>query len=260
MMIDFTNKHVVITAGASGIGYNIAQGFAAKGAKVFVCDIDREMVDKVNNVETDIHAFVANVGEYNEVVAFFKFVKTYTNSIDVLVNNAGIAGPTAKVEEVKPEEWDQTIAVTLNGIFYNTKQAIPMLRNAKGGSIINISSSAAFFGFPYRTPYTASKWGIIGFTKTIAMELGPEGIRVNAICPGSVSGNRIDSVIRKEAELRRITFNDVKSGYERQVSLRTFIDADDVTNAILFMCSEYGNKISGQALGVDGHTETLTNF
>jgi NAD(P)-dependent dehydrogenase (short-subunit alcohol dehydrogenase family) len=260
MEINFKHKKVVITAGASGIGYNIAKGFAAKGAKVFVSDIDKNKVDTVNDNGENIHAFVADVSNYNNVEAFFKFIERHTDKIDVLVNNAGISGPTARIEDVTSNEWDKTVAVTLNGMFYNTKLAIPMIRKSNGGSIINISSSAAYFGFPYRTPYTASKWGIIGFTKTIAMELGPEGIRVNAICPGSVSGDRINGVIKKEAELRGITFNDVKSGYERQVSLRTFVDAEDVTNTILFLCSKYGNKISGQALGVDGHTETLTNF
>lgn len=260
MKIDFKHKKVVVTAGASGIGHNIAKGFAAKGATVFVCDIDKDRVDTINEFENNTYAFVADVSNYNDVEAFFKFIQTQTDRIDVLVNNAGIAGPTARVEEVTSNEWDKTVAVTLNGMFYNTKLAIPMIRKSGGGSIINISSSAAYFGFPFRTPYTASKWGIIGFTKTIAMELGPEDIRVNAICPGSVSGDRIDGVIQKEADLRGVTFNDVKSGYERQVSLRTFVDAEDVTNTILFLASKYGNKISGQALGVDGHTETLTNF
>lgn len=260
MEFNFKNKIVIITAGASGIGYNIAKGFIGGGATVFVCDIDKNKVDSINKNDDNIHAFVADVGKYQEVEAFFKFIKTYTNQIDILVNNAGIAGPTAIVEDVTSTEWEQTIAVNLNGMFYNTKLAVPMIKKAGGGSIINISSSAAYFGFPFRTPYTTSKWGIIGFTKTIAMELGQDRIRVNAICPGSVSGERIDSVIKKEADLRKLTFNEVKSGYERQVSLRTFVDAVDVTNTILFLCSKYGSKISGQALGVDGHTETLTNF
>ena len=260
METNFKDKVVVITAGASGIGYNIAQGFNNNGAKVFVCDIDAGKVKSVNNEDNNIHAFIADVGLSKEVEKFFDFIKAHTKHIDVLVNNAGIAGPTARIEDVKPEEWERTVAVSLNGMFFNTRLAVPMIRKAKGGSIINISSSAAYFGFPFRTPYTASKWGIIGFTKTIAMELGQEGIRVNAICPGSVSGKRIDNVIQKEADLRGITFEEVKTGYERQVSLRTFVDADDVTNTILFLCSKNGVKISGQALGVDGHTETLTNY
>jgi NAD(P)-dependent dehydrogenase (short-subunit alcohol dehydrogenase family) len=260
METDFKDKIVVITAGASGIGYNIASGFSNRGANVFVCDVDAAKVKIVNNEDNGIKAFVANVSKAEEVDNFFNFIKSSHKHIDIMINNAGIAGPTARVEDIKPAEWEQTVAVTLNGMFFNTRLAVPMIRKANGGSIINISSSAAYFGFPYRTPYAASKWGIIGFTKTIAMELGPEGIRVNAICPGSVSGERIDSVIQREADLRGLKFEDIKASYERQVSLRTFVDAEDVTNTILFLCSEYGAKISGQALGVDGHTETLTNY
>lgn len=260
METNFKDKIVVITAGASGIGYNIAFGFNKRGANVFVCDVDKTKVKLVNNEDNNITAFAADVSKSNDVKNFFNFIKSKTNHIDVLVNNAGISGPTARVEDIIPLDWEQTIAVTLNGMFYNTRLAVPMIRKAKGGSIINISSSAAFFGFPFRAAYTASKWGIIGFTKTIAMELGPYGIRVNAICPGSVSGERIDSVIQKEADLRGLKFDDIKASYQRQVSLRTFVEADDVTNTILFLCSDYGAKISGQALGVDGHTETLTNY
>ena len=257
---DFENKFVVITAGASGIGFNIANGFADRGATIFVCDIDEEKINHINNTENNIHAFNADVGVSEDVEKFFDFIKTYTQHIDVLINNAGIAGPTARVEDVTPKEWERSIAVSLNGMFFCTRLAVPMLYNANGGSIVNISSSAAHHGYPFRTPYTSSKWGIIGFTKTIAMELGPKGIRVNAICPGSVNGPRIDSVIQKEAELRGVSFDHVKSGYERQVSLRTFVEAEDVTNTILFICSDTGAKISGQSLFVDGHTETLTNY
>jgi NAD(P)-dependent dehydrogenase (short-subunit alcohol dehydrogenase family) len=260
MEINFKNKNVVITAGASGIGYNIAEGFIKKGATVFVCDIDEDKVDTINKKNNNIHAFIADVGKYEDVRRFFEFIQSYTDYINILVNNAGIAGPTARVEDIKPDEWEQTIAVTLNGMFFNTRLAIPMIRKSKNGSIINISSSAAYSGYPFRSPYTAAKWGIIGFTKTIAMELGSEGIRVNAICPGSVNGPRIEGVIRKEAELRGVTFDQVKSGYERQVSMRSFVEAEDVTNTVLFLCSDYGAKISGQSIFVDGHTETLTNF
>lgn len=260
MEFNFKNKIVVITAGASGIGYNIAKGFVHNEATVFVCDIDENKVLKVNEEDNNIHAFVADVGNAEEVDNFFNYIKSFSDHIDILVNNAGIAGPTARVEDVLPTEWEQTIAVTLNGMFFNTRLAVPMILKSKGGSIINISSSAACHGYPHRSPYTASKWGIIGFTKTVAMELGADGIRVNAICPGSVNGPRIDGVIKKEAELRGITFDQVKSGYERQVSMRTFVEAEDVTNTILYLCSDYGAKISGQSIFVDGHTETLTNY
>lgn len=260
MNLDFNDKNIVITAGASGIGYEIAKAYNRCGARVFVCDIDEQKVLTTNETHENIRAFVADVGDAKQIGRFFDFVRSQTSQLDVLVNNAGIAGPTALTEEVTPEEWDQTIAVNLNGMFYAAREAIPMIKASQGGSIVNIASNAAYFGYPYRSPYAASKWAILGFTKTMAMELGPAGINVNAICPGSVKGPRIDGVIQKEALMRDLSIEEVKAGYERQVSLRSFVEVTDVANTILFLTSPHGRMISGQALGVDGHTETLTNF
>jgi len=260
MEIDFSEQHVVVTAGASGIGYEIARSYEKLGADVFICDVDEEKVHAVSTRHRRIHPFVADVGDFQQVEAFFDFIRSKTKSLNVLINNAGIAGPTKLTADVLPNEWERTLAVNLNGMFFAAKLAIPMIQNSQGGSIMNMSSSAAYFGFPFRSPYTASKWAIVGFTKTMAMEYGGDKIRVNAICPGSVKGPRIDAVIEKEASLRQITFEEVKAGYERQVSLKSFVDVEHVVNTILFVTSSFGSMISGQALGVDGHTETLTNF
>jgi NAD(P)-dependent dehydrogenase (short-subunit alcohol dehydrogenase family) len=178
----------------------------------------------------------------------------------VLINNAGIAGPTGRVEDIAPADWDCTIAVDLHSHFYCTRRAVPLIRQAGGGSILMISSSAAFGGFPLRSPYAASKWALLGFMKTIAMELGPEGVRVNAILPGSIKGPRIDGVIERDAAARGMTPEQIRKVYERQVSLRQFVDADDVANTALFLASPEGRMISGQILGVDGHTESLSNW
>jgi NAD(P)-dependent dehydrogenase (short-subunit alcohol dehydrogenase family) len=160
---------------------------------------------------------------------------------------------------VEPDEWDHTIAVNLSGMFYSLKSAIPLLKTSNQASIINIASSAAFFGFPLRSPYTAAKWAVIGLTKTLAMELGGEGIRVNAICPGSVSGNRIEQVIQADALEQDKTIEEIKELYVKQVSMKTFVEPEDVANMALFLTSDYGRYISGQAIGLDGHTEGLTN-
>lgn len=260
MNLDFTGKYVIVTAGGSGIGYEIAKAFEQKGAIVFACDVDAEKITILKARHPNIHGFVANVGNAKEVEAFFSFIQTITPSIHVLVNNAGIAGPTALTANIQPDDWDQTLAVNLNGMFYHARLAIPMIQKSNGGAIINISSSAAYFGYPFRSPYTASKWAVIGFTKTMAMEYGPDNITVNAICPGSVKGQRINSVIEKEAKIRNLTFEEVKAGYERQVSLRSFVGVEDIVNTVLFLTSPHGKMISGQALGIDGHTETLTNY
>ena len=260
MTIDFKDRQVVISAGCSGIGYALAKAYEAEGAQVYVCDVDPQRVEAVNSEHERIHAFQADVSKHQEVDAFFDFIRSKTPHLDILINNAGIAGPTKKVEDILPEEWDQCVAVDLNGIFYVARQAFPMIRKAGGGSVINTSSSAAFFGFPFRSPYTAAKWAVIGLSKTWAMEYGADNIRVNAICPGSVKGDRIDRVVQAEADLRGLAFEEVKAGYERQVSLRTFVDVEDIINTCFYLSSDLGKNISGQMLGVDGHTETLTNY
>ena len=177
----------------------------------------------------------------------------------MLVNCEGIAGPTASLEDIDPGDWDQTIRVNLNGMFYCLKEAIPLLKNSEQPSIINIASSASFFGFPLRSPYTAAKWAVIGLTKTLAMELGSDGIRVNAICPGSVRGNRIDQVIEADAKEQGKTIEEIEKLYLAQVSMKTFVEPEDVANLAMFLSSDLGRFISGQAIGLDGHTEGLSN-
>ena len=163
------------------------------------------------------------------------------------------------VEDCAPEDWRRTLAVGLDGTFYCLRRAVPLLKRAGGGSIVNISSTAGLMGYPLRAPYTAAKWAVVGLTKSLAAELGPFSIRANAICPGSVDGPRMDRVIAAEAAARGVAPEQVRESYLRQTSLRTFIAAEDITNMALFLCAEEGRHISGQALAVDGHTESLSN-
>jgi NAD(P)-dependent dehydrogenase (short-subunit alcohol dehydrogenase family) len=250
---------ILVTAGASGIGGTIAKAFRREGCRVHVCDISAPAVERFLADNPGATATVADVSAAAEVDRVFADLKRHYGRLDVLVNNAGIAGPTALVENISVDDWDKTIAVDLNGQFYFTRLAVPMLKANGGGSIINISSSAAFFGFPLRSPYTAAKWAMIGLTKTWAMELGPHKIRVNAICPGSVKGRRIDQVIERDAQARGLDPEVVRQAWARQTSLEIFVEAEDVANMVLFLCSDLGATISGQAIGVDGHTESLSN-
>lgn len=250
----------LVTGGALGIGRAIADRFAAEGWRVHVCDADPEAVSRFQDGMPSCSASLADVSVVADVDATFDEVASRYGRLDVLVNNAGISGPTAPVEDIAPADWDRTVAVDLNGQFYCTRRAVPMLKAAGGGSVVLISSSAAFFGYPLRTPYTACKWALIGFMKTLAMELGPHRIRVNAICPGSVRGPRIDGVIERDAAKRGLGAAEIRRVYERQVSLRSFVDAGDIANAAFFLASPQGAMISGQALGVDGHTESLSNW
>ena len=251
---------VLVTGAAAGIGRAIVERFAAGGWRVHACDANPEAVRRFREEMPAATASVADVSKVEDVDALFADLRDRHGRLDVLVNNAGISGPTAPVEEIAPADWDRTVAVDLNGQFYCTRLAVPLLKAAGGGSIVLISSSAAFFGYPLRTPYTACKWALIGFMKTLAMELGPAGIRVNAICPGSVRGPRIDGVIERDAAKRGLDAAQIRRVYERQTSLRSFVSAEDIANAAFFLASAQGAMISGQALGVDGHTESLSNW
>lgn len=260
-IIEFDSNFVaLVTAGASGIGKVIAETLLNLGVKVHICDISTSAISEFLEVNPYATATLCDVSDFNQVEEVFKDIKSNYGRLDLLVNNAGIAGPTAKVEDIAPDEWTATIDVDLNAQFYFTKLAVPLLKmNSHGGSILNISSNAAFFGFPLRSPYTASKWGLIGLTKTWAMELGPHNIRVNAICPGSVKGPRIDGVIERDAQERGVSADEIRNLYQLQSSLRLFVGPEDVANTVAFLASPLGACISGQALGLDGHTESLSN-
>ncbi|MDH5227171.1 MAG: SDR family oxidoreductase [Gammaproteobacteria bacterium] len=251
---------VFISGGATGIGRVIAQRFLRDGARVHVADVDPAAVSKFISEHPGATGSACDVGDPAQVDRAFEELRAKHGRLDVLINNAGIAGPTGRVEDIDPDAWQRTIAVDLNGQFYCARQAVPLLRAAGGGSIICIASTAALFGFPLRSPYAACKWAIIGFMKTLAMELGPEKIRVNAICPGSVSGPRIDGVIERDAASRGMEPQAIRDIYLRQTSMRTFVDAEDVAEMAHFLASKAGAKISGQAIAIDGHTEGLSNW
>ena len=251
---------ILITGGASGIGSCTARRFLGQGDKVHICDASAESVKAFLKANPAATGTVADIGKRDDVDRVFTDLAEQHGQLDVLVNNAGIAGPSAPVDEHDEDGWDECIRVNLSGTFYITKRAVPLLRAAVSGRIINISSTAALHGYPLRSAYAASKWAMIGLMKTWAMELGPEGIRVNAVCPTSVSGPRIDGVIEREAEHRGVPAEQVRDVYLRQTSMRTFVTPDEVADTILFLASDAARKISGQSISVDGHTEGLSNW
>ena len=252
-------KSVLITAGASGIGRVIAEAFLAQGHQVHVCDISAEAIAALRAEQPLITSTLGDVSVRDQVDQLFVEFKSLYGQLDVLVNNVGIAGPTAALEDIDPDDWDHTINVDLNSLFYVSRQAAPLLKISKG-CMINMASNAALFGFPLRSAYAAAKWATIGLTKTWAMELGPFGVRVNALCPGSVSGPRIERVIAKDAEQRGVSEEAIRNVYQRQNSLRVFVEAEEIAQTILFLCSSAGRNISGQAIPIDGHTEGLSNW
>jgi NAD(P)-dependent dehydrogenase (short-subunit alcohol dehydrogenase family) len=250
-------QRALVTAGASGIGRAIARRFAEAGARIFVCDIDAKALAAFLAELPGAHGILADVADPGQVDRLFAAVETEFGGLDILVNNAGIAGPTRKVEDIAPEDWDRCIAINLNGMFYCTRKAVPLLKAAGGGSIVNLSSVAGRLGYPLRTPYAASKWAVVGFTKSLAMELGPDGIRVNCIQPGLVAGPRIDGVIQAKADAFDIDFDEMKERLLKTVSLRRMVTADDIAEMALFVCARAGASITGQALSVCGDHQVL---
>ena len=259
MARELADQRVLITAGGAGIGRAIANAFSAAGARVAVCDVDADALADAKSQWQDLSTTHCDVSDPAAVDRLFEETLARLGGLDVLVNNAGIAGPTAAVEDCDTEGWRQTLAVNLDGSFFCARRAIPALKAAGGGAIVNLSSTAGLFGYPLRSPYVAAKWAIIGFTKTLAMELGAHGIRANAICPGPVDGPRMDRVIAAQAEARGVPEGEIRDSYTRGVSLRTFIQPEEIAHTVLFLCSPAGAKISGQALAVDGHTESLAD-
>lgn len=243
---------VLVTAGAAGIGRAIAATFARNGAKVHICDVDKGALADAQKALPLVTQTVADVARLADVDRLFADARQALGGLDVLVNNAGIAGPTGLVEELRPEDWDRCIDVDLNGMFYCTRLAMPMIKAAGGGSIINLSSVAGRLGFARRTPYAAAKWAVVGFTKSLAIEAGPDKVRVNCIQPGNVEGERIERVIDAKAKALGITNDAMRERLLESVSLRTFVSAQDIANMALFLATDAGKHITGQALSVCG--------
>ncbi len=252
LTVDLGGRRVAISAGASGIGRVMADSFAACGAGVFICDVDGAALAACPHPNMR-----ADAGVMADCEAFVDAAVERLGGLDVLVNNAGIAGPTARVEDVAPEPLEATLRVDLESMFHCARRAVPHLRRAGGGSVINLSSAAGRFGFPLRAPYSAAKWGVIGFTKTLAIELGPDGIRVNAILPGPVDGPRIRAVIKAKAEAEGIPENEMTERMVATTSLRCFVTQQDIANMALYLASPFGATISGQAISVDADLQVL---
>jgi NAD(P)-dependent dehydrogenase (short-subunit alcohol dehydrogenase family) len=250
-------QRALVTAGASGIGRAIARRFAAAGARIFVCDVDPKALAAFLAEMPGAGGVLADVADPGQVDRLFDAAAAALGGLDILVNNAGIAGPTQKVEDIAVGDWDRCVAINLNGMFYCTRRGVPLLKAAGGGSIVNLSSVAGRLGYPLRTPYAASKWAVVGLTKSLAMELGPDGIRVNCIQPGLVAGPRIDRVIQAKADAFGIGYEEMKQRLLKTVSLRRMVTADDVAEMALFVCSTAGANITGQALSVCGDHQVL---
>lgn len=252
---EFEGQGVVVTGAGSGIGLAIAEAFAGGGAKVYICDCDADALAAATAACPAIDGTLADVGVSSEVEALFAKAKEVLERVDVLVNNAGIGGPAGPVESVAVEDWERTIAVNLSGMFYCIKEAVPLMKQQGGGSIINISTGSVSTSVPFRAPYVASKAGVHGLTRTLARELGPDNIRCNAILPGAIDNGRGRALVQRLADERGQSFEEAEAGFLRYVSMRTWIDPSEIAATTLFLASNAGRHITGQEIGVCGNIE-----
>lgn len=257
MKIDLTSKRAIVTAGAAGIGRVIAETFLDAGASVAVCDIDESALTSFESTYREAHAFHCDVGDPAPAARTADRMLSVLGGIDILVNNAGSAGPTALIEDIDPVDWSHTFDINLFSQFYFTKAVVPHMKEQGSGAIVNMSSAAGRLGMPLRTPYAAAKWATIGLTQSLAMELGGHGIRVNAILPGSVEGDRMDRVMQARADITGMTLEEVMAEETATMSLGRLIDPREVASMIAFISSDIGRSISGQSIGVCGNTEIL---
>jgi NAD(P)-dependent dehydrogenase (short-subunit alcohol dehydrogenase family) len=251
-------QHVLVTAGASGIGKEIARAFAANSAKVCVCDIDTNALGAAAKDIPGLLTKVCDVSKRQDIERMVPDAVSALGGLDVLVNNAGISGPTAPVESMDPDAWEMVMQIDLTGTFNVTRLAIPHLKKSAAGVIINMSSVAGRFGYANRSPYSTAKWGLIGFTKTLSIELGAHGIRANAILPGAVAGPRIEKVFEGRAEATHQSVEDIRRQAMAVQSIKRLVDPKDIATLAVFLASDAAKSISGQMLPIDNDMQAAS--
>ena len=257
MELEIDGLRTIITAGAGGIGLEIARAFAREGARVHVCDVDEAALAALAKSDPRITASRCDVADRAQVSRFFDEALAKLGGLDCLVNNAGIAGPTGRVDEIDPAEWDRCIAVDLTGQFNCARLAVPPLRKSMNASIMNVSSLAGRLGFAMRTPYASAKWGVIGLTKSLAVELGPDKIRVNALLPGIVAGDRQKRVLDAKAKARGVSYEEMEKIAFSYTSIKEYVTPQQLADLAVFVASPRGRSMSGQSLSVCGDTNML---
>lgn len=246
----WTQRRVVITAGASGIGLEIAKTMLALGAKVWVCDIDVSYLAEVEKAQKGLKTQTCDVSDPDACADFVASAVADMGGLDILVNNAGIAGPAAQVQDIETEAWTRCFDINVHGQFFMAREAIPHIKAAGGGSIVCMASVAGLYAFPLRSPYAASKAAVIALARSMSVELGPHNIRVNAIAPGVVSGDRIQRVFTDRAASRGISYDEMAATVLRAVSMGKMVDPDEIADMVVYLCSQSGRSITGQTLSI----------
>ena len=260
MDVNCNGRRAVVTAGGSGIGRTIAETLADNGAQVFVCDVAEDHLQALAAARPDIDAVTADVSHSADVESLFDAAVAAMGGVDVLVNNAGVAGPTKRVEDISDDEWRSTIGVDVDGQFYCARRAVPLMQEAGKGAIVNISSTAGRLAFPLRLPYATAKRAVIGLTDTLAMELGPRNISVNAVLPGYVLNDRARRVLQAKADASGRSLDEIKEIVLSRISMRTGIEEQEIADLVLYLCSPQGRHISGQAINIDANLETYAGM
>lgn len=254
-------KRVLVTGAGRGMGKVVAEGFIKNGARVHVCDVDQDRLDAFKAEAPSIGTSRTDISDPGAVDRMFETIVKSLGGLDIIMNNTGIGGPRGPTEGVGIEDWNRTMAINVNGAFHVVRGAIPMIKAAGGGSIVINASTSGLMGHPYSVAYAASKFAVVGIARSLAMELGGHGIRVNTICPGPVYSTRQEDRMRNEAKAQGIKVSEARERYYMEfplsLSLPSVIDPEDIANMVLFICSDAGNKITGQSLQVDGDTQTL---
>ena len=258
MDLGLKGLRVMVSAGAGGIGLAIARAFAREGARVCVCDVDAAALAALAHSDPGLHGAPCDVSQRDEVARWFDAALAQLGGLDCLVNNAGISGPTGKVDAIDPAAWDRCIAVDLTGQFNCVRLAVPALRASSNASIVNVSSLAGRLGFALRTPYAAAKWGVIGLMRSLAIELGPDNIRVNALLPGIVAGERQQRVLAAKAQARGVPFEEIEQSAFAATSIKQYVSAEQLADYAVYLASRRAATISGQALSVCGDTNMLS--
>ena len=248
---------VLITGGASGIGRRFAERFAETGARIAVCDADAQAAEELSVAHPEILTRTTDVTNEAQMQAFLDEVEAAWGGVDVVCANAGTGGPAGRIEDMSYADWQACVAVNLHGTFLTCRWAARVMRVQGSGLILITGSTAGLFGYPLRSPYATAKWGLVGLTKTLAMELGPAGVRVNAIAPGAVEGDRMERVLANESAATGRDIEELRANYVENVSLKSWVSADDLADMALFLASPAASKSSGQVMAVDGHTEAI---
>ena len=249
---------IVITAGGGGIGAAMARAFATAGARVALCDIDGPAAEAVAAELPGALGQGTDVTDEAQMEAFWDAALAHLGGVDVLCANAGTGGPVAPLAEIGMDDWRACLAVNLDGAFLACRRAARGMGAQGAGTILLTSSTSGLHGVPTRSPYVTAKWGVIGLMKTLAMELGPMGVRVNALCPGAVEGPRMDRVVSAEAAARGMSEAEVRALYAEGTSMRSWVAAGEIADMAVFLASDGARHVSGQAIAIDGHTERMT--